>query len=190
MPLRHFPAYALIAALLASCAWTQHNVAVTAMAPAERSSVGDGVTVALQVIDDREDVIVGQRAIGGVGADITARALVQSVQTELRRGLRSKGFRVVSPGRQSDAELEARIRGFKFYLERGFFTSGENVSVAIAVEAERRGRDYSQTYRSNDEDRGMFIPSGSDIDAQLNDALAHVYSQILNDKALLSFMAR
>ncbi len=79
-------AFVLSSILLTSCAFTPHEVAITAEAPSTPSSVGKGVTLALQVIDDRDLVVVGQRGAWSMGADITAKDIVPALERELKRG--------------------------------------------------------------------------------------------------------
>lgn len=182
--------FVLCGMLLASCAFTPHDVTITATAPESPSSIGNGVTLALEVIDDREDIVVGQRAAGMQGADITAKDIIPTLERELKRGLEAKGFTVVSASDEADAEFEARLRAFKFFLETGFWTGAENASVAVHVEAEKGGRDLDRVYRYDNEERTMVVPAGSRIDEVLNGALSDVLAKIMADAELMSFLAQ
>ena len=110
----------LCAMMLSACAFTAHEVEITAKAPTGTSSVGAGIAVYLQVIDDRDSPVVGQRGAGMQGADITAPQLMPTLVRELTAGLEAKGFRVLSSDAGADVELEARMRAFKFFIETGF----------------------------------------------------------------------
>ncbi len=103
----------LSALLLSACVITLHQVAVTAQAPTEPSTIGQGITLYLEVIDDRDSLIVGQRGSGGLsglkGADITAPQIISTLGRELKAGFEAKGFRVVSTNAGADAEVEARL---------------------------------------------------------------------------------
>ena len=180
----------LSALLLSACAFTPHLVAVTAQAPTEPSTIGQGITLYLEVIDDRDSPIVGQRGAGMRGADITAPQIISTLGRELKAGFEAKGFRVVSTNAGADAEVEARLRAFKFFIETGFFVGAENTSVVIAVEAKRSGDDYDRTYRSSSEDATMVVPGGSAIDVKLNAALSTVLDQIMSDKKLMGYIAQ
>ena len=179
---------ALGGALLAACAWTPHEVAITAQAPLETSSVGKGVTVALDVVDDRDDLVVGQRGAGMQGADITVKDIIPALETELKEGLEAKGFTVVSSKDSADAEFQANLRAFKFFIETGFWTGAENVNVVIKVEAEKGTDDFERNYRVSEEDRTMVIPAGEVIDDKLNAALEIVLSKIMADEELMAFL--
>ncbi len=188
--------------LVVSCAFTPHEVTVVAEAPITPSSIGKGVTVALEVFDDRDDTTVGQRGVGMQGADITVNDIIPLLERELKEGLEAKGFAIVPGGTSGysessmiepgapDVELEAKLRAFKFFIETGFWTGAENTNVVIHVEAIKRGRDYEKSYRSNSEELALVIPEGAAIDENLNAALSDVLAQIMQDEQLMDFLAK
>jgi len=185
-----FSSVVLSAMVLASCAFTPHEVSIVAHAPTDVSSVGEGVSFYLQVIDDRESLVVGQRGTQMVGADITAGQIIAVLERELMAGFEAKGFTVSISDTSGDVEVEARLRAFKFFIETGLWTGAENTSVVIAIEAKKLGKDYDRTYRSSSEESIMFIPGGDSIDAKLNATLSHVLSQIMSDEKLMAFLAK
>ena len=183
-------AFILSSILLTSCAFTPHDVAITAEVPYTSSSVGDGVTLALQVIDDRDDVVVGQRGAGMQGADITAKDIIPALERELKKGLEAKGFEALSAQSDADAGFKARLRAFKFFIEMGFWTGAENTSVVINIEAKKRGKTFERSYRVNTEERGIVVPEGTAIDQKLNAALSEVLAKIMRDAELMSFLTQ
>ena len=192
MSIRRFSRIAVCFAALATasaCAFTPHEVSITAEAATTPSSIGDGVSVAFSVVDDRDDLVVGQRGVGMQGADITANGLIPAVEKELKEGIEAKGFRVISMGEAADADFTANLRAFKFFIESGFWTGAENTNVAIRVEAKKGNRDFKRMYRSDSENRAMVVPTGEAIDAKLNAALTDVLTKILEDEELMKFLA-
>ncbi len=177
-------AFVLCSILLTSCAAKPHDVAITAEAPSTPDSVGNGITVALHVIDDRDDVVVGRRG----GVDITANDIVSGLEKELKRGLEAKGFTVVSAGSDADAEFEARLRAFEFFIEPGFLSVAANVTVAINVEAKTRGTDFDRRYRHSVDERRRRVLGDSAVDQMLNAALSEILAQIMRDADLLDFL--
>ena len=183
-------AFVLSSILLTSCTFTPHDVAITAVVPSTPSSVGKGVTLALQVIDDRDDVVVGQRGAGMIGADITAKDIIPALEREFKKGLETKSFTVVSARSNTDVNLKTKLRAFKFFIETGFWTGAENTSVVINVEADKRGEDFERSYRFNAEERGIVVPRGSTIDQKLNAALSEILAKIMRDAELMNFLAQ
>lgn len=175
--------------LVTACAFTPHEVELTAKAPKTGSTLGAGVTIGLQVIDDRDTTVVGQRGAGMLGADITVANILPTLKTELTGAFEANGFKVVATGSPADAEIEVRLRAFKFFLESGLFVGAENTSVVVAVEAEKRGRDFDRTYRTASEEGTIFVPGSGSIDTKLNAALTVVLGKIAGDRELLDFLA-
>ena len=188
--LRYFAAGLAVIMTVSACAYTPHDVEITAQAPKTKSTIGADVKVNLQVIDDRESQIVGQRGAGMIGADITAEDIMQVLAAELAVIFEANGFSVLVPGSNSDAEVEARLRAFKFFVETGFFTGAENASVVVAMEAEKNGKDFDRTYRSSSEHAVVFVPGETSINAKLNAALSEVLRQIANDQGFMNFLAQ
>ena len=173
---------------LSACAFTPHDVAVTAKAPTEQSTVGAGTNLFLEVIDDRESTVVGQRGVGLQGADITSNQIMSVLEQEIAAGFKAHGFNVVDSAGASDVEVEARLRAFKFFIESGFFSGAENTSVAIGVEGKRGTDDYDRVYRSSSEDTALVVPAAASIDEKLNASLQNVLSQMFADKKLMEFL--
>ena len=180
----------VVVALVSACDFTPHEVNITARAPKTQSTIGAGVTIAMQVIDDRDSAVVGQRGAKMMGANITAGRVMQVLNDELTEAFAANGFRFAVPGSPVDAELEVRLRAFKFFFETGFFSGAAHANVVVAVEAQKQGRDMDRIYRSTNEDPGIFTLGGETLDAKFNAALTVVMGRIVGERELLAFLAR
>ena len=175
--------------VLSACAYVPHDVGITAKAPTEPSSIGKGVNLVIEVLDDREVTDVGRRGAKEFTAEITSTQVMPSLKRELINGFRAKGFTIVESPQDADAEVEARLRAFTFYRKQGLWDVTENASVAVAIEGKRDRQDYDRIYRSSVKDP-KFIAVGSDaIDQKLNSSLSEVLRQIFSDKKLLGLLA-
>lgn len=174
---------------LSACAFTPHDVQVKPTAQAVASSVGQGTRVFFRFIDDRDDVTIGHRGVGSVGAKISSGDLPQSVEAQLRDELLKKQFQIVGSEVGSDASVTYRLRSFKFGIEQGFFSGGRNAAAALAVDAQRGSRTYANVYRYNSEERIMFVPGGDEIDNQMNAALNQILTKADTDEALDRLLA-
>lgn len=177
-------------ALLGACAYTPHEVAITAASPKATSNADEGLTLALEVIDDRDSTVVGQRMTMMEGADIAAPGVIAALERELEAGFEAQGFRVVKRGSPADADLEARLRAFKFFIEPGILTGAENVDVVVALEAKTGNAEFDRTYRASSETTAIVIPGGKAIDEKLNAGLISVLAQIMTDKDLIGLLSR
>ena len=176
--------------LASACAFVPHEVDIEAHAPRAGSTIGEGVAIDLQVIDDRETTDIGKRAFGELAGDNIADNVMQVLEREVVAIFDSHSFDVVPPGSDYDTDVEVRLRSFRFILESGFWTGEENTSIVVAVEAEKGDRDFDRTYRSISKESIMFAPGESAIDDALSVALSDVLRQLASDRDLMNFMAR
>jgi uncharacterized lipoprotein len=177
--------------VVGGCAFTPHEVQMNAVAPRLTSDVGDGITVGLRFVDDRESSTVGQRGAGMQGADVSASSLMSHVERQSRQILTDKGFTITgyNNNEDSDVKLTISVRAFRFFIETGFWTGANNVDVIIKSEARKGMADYENTYRFNNEERMLVVPDGDGIDQMLNAALSDVLTQMAADTALYNFLA-
>ena len=179
----------LMAALFISgCAWTPHSVDLQPQVGVAQSSVGASTRLYMRFVDERDDMIVGHRAVGQDGAKITAEQLPSVVEARLREGETSKGYTLVPSQEGSDASVTFRLRSFKLGIERGFWSGGQNVAAALSVDARRASKDYSNVYRHESEKRIQVIPDGHEIDQVMTAALSEILSKALSDGNLDLFL--
>ena len=176
--------------LASACAFVPHEADIEARAPLTGSTIGEGVAIDLQVLDDRETTDIGKRAFGELAGDITADDVVHVLEREVVAIFESHSFEVVPLGSDYDADVEVRLRSFKFFLEPGWWTGEENTNVVVAVEAEKGDRDFDLTYRSTSKEDIFVAPGESAIDDALSDALTDVLRQFASDLDLMNFLAR
>jgi uncharacterized lipoprotein len=174
--------------LLAGCAVTPHDVHVGLTAEVPTPTVGNGTHLIFRFIDDRDDLVVGHRSAGAVGASITADELPKFVETELRDILQKKGYQIVASGSPGDPSVTYRLRLFKFEISHELFSDRQNSSVTIAVDATWGGFTYAQVYKANNEHGIFYVPDGGDLDGEMNGVLTKVLIQTASDNALDSFL--
>ena len=153
-----------------------------------QSSVGAGTRLYMRVIDERDDMIVGHRAVGDNGAKITAEQLPSMVETQLREGETKKGYTLIPSQEGSEATVTFRLRSFKLGIEQGFWSGGQNVAAALSVDARRGPKDYSNVYRHESEKRIQVIPDGHEIDQVMTAAISEILSKALSDGNLDLFL--
>lgn len=176
--------------LAGGCAYTPHNVSMTASAPIYSTEIGNDVTVGLRFIDDRESKTVGQRGAGMIGSDISANSLGYHLETQIAAILERNGFNVVDYNDATGAKVTVSLRTFKFFIEQGFWTGANNVDVSLKADARNGNSDYLQTYSYAQEERILVIPDGDGIDSMMNAALTDVLTKLSIDSGLMKFLAQ
>lgn len=177
--------------MLTGCAFTAHTANVAIDQPSSApSSVANGATILLEVVDERDETDLGRRGAGIGAAKVKSpEQLMQKFTQVVEEGFRRKGFQLTDDSSAADAELVVALRTLKFEESQGFFTIGAEVDAAIIAEAERENEKYRNQYRSSDEDRQFAISFGSGIDEQVNLVLNNVLKQLLDDRQLDNFLA-
>ncbi|HKU96036.1 MAG TPA: YajG family lipoprotein [Vineibacter sp.] len=183
------PVAGILALLLtAACAFTPHDTDIQPTVQPSDSTIGAGTPVFFRFVDERDDVVVGHRGVGTMGAKVSATNLPTIVEAQLRDALQRKAFVLVASEQANTPTVVYRLRSFKFDIESGFFTAGRNASVALAVDAKRGDRTYNNVYRYNSEERIVFIPGGTEINGQMNAALSQVLQKAIDDQGLDRFL--
>ena len=189
---RWLAALTLVGALgAAGCAWTSHEVELTATPPgASSASIGEGVRLHVTVIDDRDQRVVGQRSVGAVGSDISSPQLMDYLQRQVVQGFQSRGFILTSKSEPNDMSVMIFLRSFKWHTQMGFWTGGENVHVAIKADATNAATKESlvKTYHYDQEKRILFISFGETITKKMNAGLTDVLAQLFSDDDLMRFL--
>ena len=174
---------------LASCAFTPHEVTLSLATPEIADpTVGQGTSLRLRVLDERDEAELGNRGAGVSVAEVTAGDLMPEFTRIVRDGYVAKGYTLTDDLTEADAELDIALRSVKFDETAGFWTVGANVVVTILAEAERGDDDYRNTYRVSDEERQIAISTGSGIDDSINAALNAALVKLFSDHDLDRFL--
>lgn len=176
--------------LAAACAFTPHDTELRPVVqPSDsNSTMGEGTAVFFRFVDERDDIVVGHRSVGSMGAKVSATNLPVVVETQLKEALQRKAFVLVDAEQPTLPSVVYRLRSFKFEIESGLLTGGRNATVVLAVDARRGERTYNNVYRFNSEERIVFVPGGKEINDQMNAALSQVLQKANDDRDLDRFL--
>ncbi len=174
---------------LTACTFTPHELQVKPTVDPSASDIGTGTRVFFRFVDERDDVVIGHRGVATVGAKISSSDLPAIIEAQLRQFLTKKQFALTDAEPAGAASVTYRLRSFKFDIESGFFTGGQNASAALAVDAKRGDRTYTTVYRYNSEERILFVPAGVQIDNQMNAALNQILAKADTDENLTHLLA-
>ena len=174
---------------LVGCAYVPHETNLAIQAPVVLKKVGSGVNLSIKVIDDRDSEIIGKRGVGNSGGSITARNLMASLESAVLSGYQAKDFNVVERA-ESDVHLTVKLRAVKYMMSMGFWTGGEDISVVINAQAKNGNEEFDTVYRFNQEDRKVFIASGTGLDADINNAVNITVGRLLNDREMDAFLTQ
>ena len=178
--------------LVTSCALTPQSVTLRPKVEVAATSLGQGRTVGVTVVDERPRSIVGYRGVGTMGATITTAGDPPSaVQAALADGLRRHGFNPVMGQIPEGRELRAEIRGLDYTLSQAIFGSTlrtESTLKGICVIGSTRP--YEGTYRGEHEESIHIVPSDSANEEYLNLVLSRAIQRLFQDTQLIQCLAR
>ena len=177
--------------MLGGCAWTPHQLELSATSPQKTElKTGKGVKIKVDVVDDRDQHVVGQRGVGAVGSDISSPQLLNYFRRQVVQGFRSHGFLLISDEETAEARVVVYLRSFKWLTEQGFFTGGHNVFVSIKAEAKnaKTNKEIVKTYQFDQEKRSFFVASGGEINERMNAGLSDVLKQLFSDVQFVRFL--
>lgn len=177
---------------LGGCAYIDQNLRVAPQPAIYASDIGKGKKVALRVIDDRDEQIIGKR--GAMQAYAAAKITTDQDLADVLRevfldGLRKRGFEPVGYN-DSDLSLKVELRSLAYDTSMGFWTGGNIGKATLKVVATNpSGGTYENAYRGQEEIRTAFIGSQETNAKVVNDALNGALERAFADQALWEFLA-
>ena len=194
--MKTLPLIVLVASFLnASCALTPLSVTIRPTVDMAATSLGQGQTVGVTVIDERPRSIVGYRGIGPygpTGATITtAGDPASAVQAALADGLKRHGFNPVTGQSPAGSGLRAEIRGLDYTISQAIFSSTLRAEFTLkGICIIGSARHYEGTYRGEHEENIQFVQTDSGVEEYLNMVSSRAIQRLLQDPQLIQCLAR
>jgi hypothetical protein len=108
----------------------------------------------------------------------------------MTRALETKGFAVTEAGVTAPVDLKIELRLLEYSTSVGFWTGGVHVNGAMKAVATNNGDVYERMYRSDDEERVVFVPDASSNEKMINESLSFLLNQVIGDNALIGHLAK
>ncbi len=177
--------------LLSGCAFNAQTVNLHPTVSGAHSATGQGVSVAVRVVDERASQSLGHRGgAGGAAAEITTNSDVAAVVSEqVTHALQDNGFTVLGPTAQGKARLTVEVRLPNYSPSVGFWTAGIQIEATLEAKAEKAGKNFEQMYRVKNEQRVVVVPTADKNAEWINAAFGDVITKLVTDEKLLAFLA-
>lgn len=182
---------ALVAALVSGCAFNAQTIDLHPTISTPHSAEGQGVSVAVRVVDERASQSLGHRgSAAGAAAEITTNSDVKAIVSEqVIHALQNEGFTVLGPTAQGNANLTVEVRLIQYSTSVGFWTGGIQIEATLEAKAEKAGKNFEQMYRVKNEQRVVVVPTADKNAEWINAALGDVITKLVTDQKLLTFLA-
>lgn len=186
------PFAAIAALVLSGCAFNPQTANISPTVNVAGSEEGNGISVGVQVNDERPSKSLGRRgAAYGAAAEITAaQDIAAIVQREVIAGLNKKGFSATESRENDYTRLVIEVRLLEYSTSTGFWTGGVHIHGALKAVARRGDKTYEKMYRSDKEERVMVVPTAETNEKWINGALSDVLNQLLDDRGLMMFLSQ
>jgi uncharacterized lipoprotein YajG len=182
----------LLCLVSAGCAYIDQNLKVDPEASVTSDNIGGGRKIAVRVIDDRDEQLIGKRGAQFLpGGKISSKQdLAEVLEEDVREGLLRKGFEPVKE-HETGLLMKVELRSLEYNSSMGLWTAGNIGTAVIKVTATApSGKIYEETYRSESEVRTAFISSQVTNARVVNNALSEAINKIFEDRELVEFLAR
>lgn len=177
--------------LLSGCTFIDQKVKLDPQFNVDESNVGQGKTVGIKVLDEREDSVIGKRSNAMYqGAKITTEQDIVGLFSDMiQDGLKKKGFEPTAYTDGNPASLKVEIRTLEYDTSTGLWTAGNMGKSAVKVIANNGGKEYEKVYRDEQEIRTVWVASQETNSKVINGAVSGVMTEMFDDEELFAFLA-
>jgi hypothetical protein len=183
-------ALAFALGLLGSCAWVSQELRLRPAPHPPPISIGSERDVYVDVIDKRKTTVIGRRAIGLGGAEITVgNPLAGDVREALVRGLQQLGFTPAGAPRPGAATLRVAIQNISYVVAQEMPAVALHVRVALYASCDGSRDSYGNRYDGAYDDHLMTLASVPENQEYVGNALTDALEALLRDDALTRCLA-
>jgi hypothetical protein len=143
------------------------------------------------VADERPSKVIGQRGVGGVGADITVEGDLQNIVTSaITSGLTKHNFAVATQLIGDASKLRVEIRNLDSKNIMGFWSGTLRDEFSLkAICKSAAGVEYQKLFNGLFETSIQVVPTGEANDKYISAAVSDGVNQLVNDDGLLKCLA-
>lgn len=180
----------LLILMLGGCALSPQFVEIHPAPEIPDGFPGKNAALYLQIIDERDDKIIGTR--GGVYPETSliraAEPLTETLRTNVTRSLRQLGYVTVDAD-DAPTFLNLHIDELSYQPKDGAMVSEVRITARLRAVAMRDEVTHTSRYQSSVTHNQPVSPTARRNERWLNEILARTLERMLNDEQLLAFLA-
>ena len=181
---------ALAAALVCGCAWKPQSATLQPAPNITPSTVGNGVTLAVRVIDKRQSDTIGYRGLDSQNAAITTTQNVATVfQEKIIKGLVRKGFSASPFEGQPGRLLIVEIRQIDYTTDMEFWKGIVKTEAALGASMIKDGVKFEQFYSGKRTENTVEAPGAKTNERLINGAISDALQRLFEDENLIRYLA-
>ncbi|MDQ2695570.1 MAG: YajG family lipoprotein [Pseudomonadota bacterium] len=179
------------AMLLGSCALSPQTVALTPRVDAPSQPIGQGRTLALEVVDRRPERNFGSRGGTYQTAVISPRTDVDlAVRQALTERLRASQFNVVPYQPDAPLAMQVEILQIAYQVQEVGLLKDIHARSAIQATVRNGPTTLSGRYQANSARRELFWPNETENEAIINEVVGEALKRLFQDQAIVNLLAR
>ena len=187
---RTFVYCALAAAAIGGCAWVPQT---TTLNPAPRitpATTGNGVPVAVRVLDRRRSEVIGYRGVDSKNASIkTEQKVAPLFQERIIDGLKHKGFLASAFEGQSGRLLTVEIRQIDYKTDMEFWKGIIQTEAVLVASTIKDGLKFEQFYTGKRTENTVEAPGAKTNERLINGAISDALQRLFEDERLIRYLA-
>lgn len=188
---RLFTALAMLMIVFAGCAVSPQTVKFKPLIDAPSYPIGRGRDLVIQVVDKRPVQQFGYR--GGIydTAQISpSNDVANMVRRALAERLSASDFVVKPPQAQAPLSMRVEIQAIEYTSSGSPLIDKVHVRCALRAITRNGANTLTTHYQIENLHRVLGFPSAAQNEAFLNEAMAQILRQLLQDKAVLNLLKR
>lgn len=187
---KQFVFCATAALFLGGCAWVPQTATLKPAPNVSQSTLGNGVTVAVRVIDTRRSSIIGHRGVDSKNAAIkTEQDIVALFRQKIVEGLTRKGFAAVVFEGQPGRSLTVEIRQIDYTTDMDFWKGLIQTEAVISASMIKDGAKFEQVYSGKRSETTVEAPRAKTNERLINGAISDALQRLFEDERLLHYLA-
>jgi len=181
---------ALAATILCGCAWVPQTAKLNPAPQISSSTVGNGVRVAVRVIDKRRSDTLGHRGVDSKNAAITTQQNVAALfQEKIIEGLTRKGFTAAPYEGQPGRLLAVEIRQIDYTTDMEFWKGIVHTEAVLGASMIKDGAKFEQSYSGKRTENTVEAPRAKTNERLINGAISDALQRLLEDEHLIRYLA-
>ena len=181
---------ALAAALVGGCAWTPQTATLKPAPNITPSTLGNGVTLAVRVIDKRQSDTIGYRGLDSQNAAIrTTQNVAALFQEKIIEGLRQKGFSAAPYQDQPGRLLIVEIRQIDYTTDMDFWKGIVRTEATLGASMIKDGVKFEQLYSGKRTENTVEAPGAKTNERLINGAISDALQRLFEDDRLIRYLA-
>jgi len=188
--LKAFVCCVMAGALVCGCAWTPQSAMLKPAPNITPSTLGNGVTVAVRVIDKRQSETIGHRGVDSQNAAITTKQNVAALfQEQIIEGLVRKGFAASPFEGQPGRLLVVEIRQIDYTTDMDFWKGIIRTEAVLGASMIKDGVKFEQFYTGKRTENTVEAPGAKTNERLINGAISDALQRMFEDDHLIRYLA-